>query len=45
MKQIYESPQIEVVNLELEDTVLAASGVVEDLGRGTLFGEDLWSNY
>ncbi len=36
-KEIYEAPQIEIVEFEIEDAITASSGL-----SGALFGEEIW---
>lgn len=36
-KEIYEAPQIEIVEFEIEDAITTSSGIT-----GILFGEEIW---
>ncbi len=44
MKKTYFTPQVEIVDLTLEDAILSDSGIsatsVEDLSKGITWGDD-----
>jgi len=41
-KEIYEAPQIEIVEFEIEDAITVSGGASGSSFWGTLGGEEIW---